>query len=316
LWDVEPPAALPGITNVSGPFVFSSDGRRLVTQSTNGLARLWALPNRQLINEWQEPPFQSAVFLTNGLLLAASRGESNKPARLCVVDPANGMIRTDTPLSGLEAVCTAAAIAPDGRIAVTGHADGSVGMWEAQTGRLLHAAPGQFEVEGRPSAVDVLAISANGRRVFAASFFRVQIRTWALPDFQALGNVHLGAAYPVQCAVAPNGRQIATAGNGQGLAINLWDDHLHGPEPRLSGQSDFPNALAYAPDGRTIVAAGLDGQLKLWHLPTERELGTLMTLPMDVRYVRLAFSRDGSWLGVSDTTGALHLFYAPGPLEN
>jgi len=171
-------------------------------------------------------------------------------------------------------------------------------------------------VRDLPSAVDTLAISADGRVVFGASFLRVRMKTWSMLDFQLLGGIHLGATYPVQCAVAPNGKQIATLGSGQGLAINLWDEHMQGPEPRLIGLSDFPDAIAFAPDGRTIVAAGMDGQLKLWHLPTEREIGTLMTLPRDVRYARLAFSRDGSWLGVSDTSGDLHLFHAPAPAEN
>ena len=96
-----------------------------------------------------------------------------------------------------------------------------------------------------------------------------------------------------------------------GLTVNLWDTSLKAAGPRLQGHEDFLYAVAYSPDGRTLATAGRDGLLKLWHLASDRELGTMLKLPEDIQFARLAFSPDGTWLGASDNHGRLHLFHAP-----
>jgi len=55
----------------------------------------------------------------------------------------------------------------------------------------------------------------------------------------------------------------------------------------------------------------VDGLLKLWHLPTQREVMTLLNLSRGNRVEYLSFSADGAWLGAADSQGVLHLFHAP-----
>ncbi len=316
IWDVNVPLPPPPVTNVNGPFVFSRSGRWLVTQGSNEIASLYSMPGQVRVADWTAAPFQSGVFLTDNCLLTASRGQANGPSCLLKLEPSTGKVISRTLLNGIDAPCSGISLSADGQFAITGHTDGSVATWDAATGRLLHSARQLFKSLNNPAAVETISISANAQAFMAACSTVVVLKTWTVKDFLPLGTRYLGGIYPLRCSAAPNGNHFATAGNGQGLAINIWDEHLGGPSPRLRGQTDFLDVLSYAPDGRTIVAASIDGQLKLWHLATERELGTLLALPKDVRFDQLAFSPDGTWLGASDTTGTLHLFRAPEAPEN
>jgi eukaryotic-like serine/threonine-protein kinase len=319
-WDVAPPAALPEISGVIGTFAFSPDGRWLVTQHTNHLARLWELPARRLVLEWEAPPFQSAVFSTNGILFTACIGASNQLPLVCTFAPLSSPLSKSTTsargtfLLDSHSLCTAIMLSPDAQSLATGHADGTVALWDTGTGRLLSEAASALRADfsySIPNQVDVLAFSLDGHILAAASHAPVSIKTWSVADWRQLGSRRFGHAHPLPLAVSPDGHQLACGGMEQGLTVNLWGTDLAQPGPRLRGHEDFLYAVAYSPDGRTLATAGRDGLLKLWHLASDRELGTMLKLPEDIQFARLAFSPDGTWLGASDNHGRLHLFHAP-----
>jgi WD40 repeat protein/tRNA A-37 threonylcarbamoyl transferase component Bud32 len=323
-WDVAPPVPPPAITDVSGAFAFSPDGLLLLTQNTEGEARLWELPARRVAEVWETPSFQSAVFLSDGGLLTSSIGSPGEApwVRLLHRSP-RAMNEGDGAvlLRGISADCSAIALSPDGRITVTGHRDGTVACWETRSGRLLHAAEREFRqipklgIASRTAAVNALEFSWGGRTVAAASFNEVQVKTWDLPELRPIGSRVFGWIYDVRLAVSPDGRQLAMGGLSQGSSINLWDIALLRPGTSLRGHQDFLLAAAYSPDGRTLASGGRDGQLKLWHVPTEREVATVLKLPQETNFALLSFSPDGTWLGASDTQGTLHLWHAPALAE-
>jgi WD40 repeat protein len=115
----------------------------------------------------------------------------------------------------------------------------------------------------------------------------------------------MGEWYRVNVPISSTGARFYSAGRGA----------LTGGQAgaKLRGHQDFLFAVAYSPDGRTLASGGRDGLLKLWHLPTQREVGTILELPKEIQFAQLTFSADGSWLGASDTAGNLHLFHAPPP---
>ena len=129
------------------------------------------------------------------------------------------------------------------------------------------------------------------------------------------GRLGIGAhARSAEFVNRPTLRQhFIRGGNGQGLTLNVWDRTLQQRVMALRGHRDVPDLAAFSPDGRTLASCGVDGQLKLWHLSTRREVVTLLGADSGVRFEYLAFSPDGTWLGGTDTKGLLHLFHGPVP---
>jgi WD40 repeat protein/serine/threonine protein kinase len=319
-WDVAAPSEPPPLTNVSGPFAFSTDGKLLLTQGTNGIARLWQLPEQRLIREWPMKAFQCAVFATDTVLLASTNsarepiclryslpGPSQSPGQDA---PAAGQA---LPLRGIPSPCTAICLSPDGTIAVSGHQDGTVALWEADSGRLLQKTDQPLTQPRQLIQLESLAISANSQVLAGAGFNQVCFGTWNLSNGRSLGKRHYGLQAPTALAISPDGKWIATGGPGQGLSVNVWDTALRLREMDLRGHLDVVTAAAFSPDGQTLATGGADGMLKLWHLPTQREVVTLIALERGAEARYLAFSADGSWLGAADNRGVLHLFYAPAP---
>jgi WD40 repeat protein len=318
-WDVaqaEPSAA---ITNVFGAFAFSPDGRWVITQDTNNLALLWDLPSHRIVEQWETSHFDSAVITRDGSLLTASTGTSNEAPCIHAISLHNSQLKTHNSqlLPGIPSPCSAIALSPDGRFTVTGHRDGTVAFWESRSGRLMHRAADSFAVAGGTTNRDVrtLAFSLDGRTVGAATYSSVCVNTWAMPQGRLLGRHGFIDQYELRLALSPDGQQAALGGVGSVLAIDLWDSTLSRQQAELHGHQDFIFGLAYSPDGRTLASGGRDGLLKLWHLPTRREIGTVLTLPRDTKFGQITFSPDGTWLGASDTAGTLHLLHAPALAE-
>ena len=77
----------------------------------------------------------------------------------------------------------------------------------------------------------------------------------------------------------------------------------------LLGHHATVNGLAFSPDGRTLVSAAGE-TLKLWHVPTRREVATLTRSgPTDYPM----FSPDGTTLMTAHWNGTVRLWRAPMP---
>jgi len=104
--------------------------------------------------------------------------------------------------------------------------------------------------------------------------------------------------------LSPDGRTLA--GTTQlGKTIQLWETASGQRRAELTGHTDMVFAAAYAPDGRTVASAGMDGSVRLWDALSGKEVARLE----DHRgwVLSVAFSPDGTRLltGGLDTTALI-----------
>jgi WD40 repeat protein/serine/threonine protein kinase len=153
----------------------------------------------------------------------------------------------------------ALAFSPDGRVLATAGDDATIRRWDSLTG----APVGDPTRTGGPVAA--LAFSPDGSRLAAAGG-AAGARTPFPFLWDAAGTPVGGpaAGRVLAVAFAPDGLAVAAACEGGG--VDLRDAATGAPlgDP-LSHGSDAP-ALAFDPEGRRLLTAGLDGRTRLWDL--------------------------------------------------
>jgi WD40 repeat protein len=193
--------------------------------------------------------------------------------------------------------------APDGRRVVLNHHDGTLGVYELPSGRLLHRHP--------PAGVPAGPIAWHpGQQLVAVgspSAQAVQIR-----DAES-GAVRAEAKFPAHCvdvAWLPDGRTLAVL-DRRGV-LHLCDA-ADLKERRRVSLGPTAAMVSFAPDGELAAVNTATAEMILLDVPTGREV--FRHPPAHTPVMRPRFSRDGRRLGVVAEGGRLGLWDAAGGRE-
>jgi WD40 repeat protein/DNA-binding CsgD family transcriptional regulator/transcriptional regulator with XRE-family HTH domain len=180
----------------------------------------------------------------------------------------------------------ALALSPDEHTLASGNEDGSVRLWDVESGALLWSG---WHTKG----TWCLAFSPDGSMLTSGSEDG-SVRLWEASLGTPLEDIpHPGAVFSL--AWSPDGRLLAN-GDVAGT-IRLWERQQTGPARcvrTLSGHTTLVRGLAFSPDGSVLVSASWDSTVKLWELASGRCLETLVGHTERVQ--ALAWSPDGGTL--------------------
>ena len=142
--------------------VFSPDGKRIVTASSDKTARLWDADTGKPIGEplkGHEDRVYSAAFSPDGKRIVTA--SADKTARLWDADTGRPI---GEPLKGHRSIVFGAAFSPDGKRIVTASVDKTARLWDAETRK-----PIGEPLTGHEGLVNSAAFSPDGRRIVTAS---------------------------------------------------------------------------------------------------------------------------------------------------
>jgi WD40 repeat protein len=190
------------------------------------------------------------------------------------------------------------ALAPDGRLLVSGGSDQAVRFWEMPSGRLL---PG---VSPHHADVTAVAFSRDGRTVISgAADGSVWLWDTAPPHpRRALA----GSRTPISCVALSVDGETAWAGGQDGI-VRGWDTRMGGLRVQLNAGAAV-NSLSVSRDGR-LAAGTADGTIRLWDVHTAGELASMHGHTQAV--AALAFSPDGKTLASCGRDGDARLWHPP-----
>ncbi|MBX9585542.1 MAG: hypothetical protein K2X87_34985, partial [Gemmataceae bacterium] len=250
------------------------DGRRLVTADLAGDTRVWDLETggvlarmahgRRVAGVAVSPDGKRVLTAGSPKPWDAKPGAAAGPvpaARLWDADtgaPLRVFLTPRVPTSQDPDASAGAAFLPDGQRAVTaGWDDGSVSVWDVETGREV-----KLLTPPQPAGpADALAVCPIGRWVAAAGDDR-RVRVWDVDTGEVVRDWKLeGPCYTV--AVDPGGRYVIAA--GQPPLVRVWDIAGDGPVSWTAARRPVLS-VALSADGRVAVGT-FDGMVVTWDLP-------------------------------------------------
>jgi WD40 repeat protein len=289
---------------------FSPGGQTLASggggneeEGTDFSVRLWdvaARKTRAVLKELSGP-VSSLAFSTDGKLLATGIEGQKEIARIW--DATSGQERLTIPGSPQDhgSGRVSVAIATDGKVLITGFANGSsesaLRFWDMASGKALPRLEGfrgfAHGLAFLPGASQILVIEREGGslELWDLAGRRLRAKSKAAPPlaFSALGIKPL--------ALSPDGKRVAVGEkiwNIRGKADGLVESQT------LLGHTGSITGVAFSPDGRTVATGSYDSGVKLWDLNTPRQWiapeGTRKLLNPSA----VAFTPDGRLLLVSD----------------
>ena len=301
-WDMVTGKKSRRFEHYSGSAVLSRDGRQALsgrardTSPEDHLVVSWDLRSGTEHNVFRHPgPLWTKTFSPDGKMVATGGAYTRSVPQEAAFQTADGGRRSDSPrkaaaprrfglaiiwdtstgeeirrleIEGRAADVVAVAFSPDNRLILTGSWDGSVCIWEIESGKQLHrlaahktyAAPAVFSPSGR----QVLTGGGDG------SACLWDVRTGQeMQRFQ-----HSSSVY--SAAHSRDGRFVIT-GEKAGI-VHIWDGASGKELHRLDRHFGGVESAAFSPDGRLAITGSNDNIVRLWDFSTGQELAQLVSL--------------------------------------
>jgi RNA polymerase sigma factor (sigma-70 family) len=252
-------------------------------------------------------PVTGIAFSPDGKTLASWFGGRFDPARLPRVirlwDVATGKRRRE--LTGHEALLSAVAYSPQGKVIASGDQDGMIRLWEPDTGKELRHWKGHGKLPA-PSDLPVvvcLAFSPCGQTL-ASCGLDGTIRFWDVANGKQTRRI-VPRYFVSHLAFSSDGDTLATGENGG--VIRLWDLKTAQERPRSPGHENAVMSFAYLPDGKTLASWSLDRRTaRFWDVTSGKQLRQFLGPP--VQHSCAEFSPDRKTLAWGSWQGRIHLW--------
>ena len=192
-------------------------------------------------------------------------------AHLCGFVVATGLIAAPAPASefrllvGHGGPVMSAAVSSDGRRALTGSFDNSVGLWTLGSEEVTW-------LEGHEAAVkSAIFLDASGDRVASGGDdFAIGIWDSAAPRRLARLEGHKG-----QIAALDHRAGLLVSASWDG-SLGLWDVASARHLGWLKGHNGVVNDVAISKDGASVYSASADGTIRVWSIPDQAETRQLV----------------------------------------
>jgi RNA polymerase sigma factor (sigma-70 family) len=262
---------------------YSPDDRWIGTASWDGTARLWDARTGEEVRRLDvpaprdyHPAHLSRILFSpdNHLVVVAQQAMPNE-AGVIVWDRRTGKKVRDFP-GGTGSV----AVSRDGKLIACG-GYGVIRLYDLATGKPVR------EMRSQQTHISTLTFLPDGKTLFETGppptpqrgdgIERLTLmadvgRFWDVATGKQvrspLDGVVLGGHLAQCAALSPDGRTLAAR-------TSLLETATGGGRALLVGHSNGVDAVAFTPDGRTLASGSMDGTVRLWDLPSGKEVGRL-----------------------------------------
>jgi WD40 repeat protein len=304
IWDVEDGAKPPLSISEDYPvtaLAFSPDGSRLVQAGHGRRVNVWSTTTGAHLDSMPHTGFIACLAYSPDGQRLASAGE-DKTVRLWDATNARPVLG----LRGHVDLCLCVAFSADGRRLASAGTDGTIRVWDATP---LRGDERQEKLTFDQHGDEVwrVAVSRDGRQI-ASGGFRTPVKIWDPSSGQVRTSFRGQLFVCFDLAWQPHGPRIVSAGfDGERFTVMAWDAQTGHEVFAVASPAEL-FAVAYGPDGKYLVTAGMDRTIRVLDADTGRALATLGTHDREIRGV--AFSPDGRTLASASGDGQVRLWDA------
>ncbi len=165
---------------------------------------------------------------------------------------------------------TAVDFHPQGVLCLTGHADGSIAIWDSWSGELVDV------LRGTQHAITSATWSADGNSILSASIDKKAV-LWDVVARKERKAFEGHKGWIRAAAMAPDGSFVVTASVDK--TAKVWDTAIGKEKASLEGHGGWVNAVAITPDQRQVWTGSRDGWLRLFDLPADQQTSSAASAP-------------------------------------
>jgi WD40 repeat protein len=264
VWDAGSGQLLRPLTPESGvvtSVAFTPNGRRIVSGTLDRSVNIWDSNSGQLLRtartdtggSWNKVPSVSSIAISpdstrvvvgsgdwSVLLLSLDTGEQLAPFK-------DHFLEHDD-------VVTSVAFYPNGKFLVSASRDGTVKIWDAETGRI------QRSLTEHAGALLSVAVSPDGHRIAAAGIGNAIVVWSATGQFQR--KIPAESDRVDSVVFSSDSKQIVAAcANG---IIAVFDAESGQSVHAFIGHHGVVKALAFSPDNHRFASGGEDKMINVW----------------------------------------------------
>ncbi|CAE6460822.1 unnamed protein product [Rhizoctonia solani] len=248
-----------------GCILFSQDGSRLVSFSTDMTVRVWKPHNGTLLAGPFRTPIPVDAILyqpitlspdTEGSLLAYAAGD----ATIRVINTMTGEV-VSGPFAGHTSAIKSVHFLSNGTQLLSSSVDGTIRIWDTHYDVVEPVAA----YEGHTMFINSVAFSTDGAQVVSGSDDRA-ICLWNATSGALIRKISSAHEHDIIAVTfSPDGTKIASGSCDN--SVRIWDPQngTLAREP-LTGHTNWVRAVKFSPDGNQLVSGADDSVIRVWDL--------------------------------------------------
>jgi WD40 repeat protein len=278
----------------SVPWVaFSPDDRALALVCETGV-RILNPKTGAVRGNIKERDVYWAAFTADGrgILTARRRNRTNSSVRLWKLTTGKEIRSFERPK------ISSVALSADGRVLAAGNQDGSIRVWDVESGKTVRELP---SIDTDPGWNGYLAFSPDSKLLATVgdSDMGRAIRILSLENGKEVTRCSGHRNGSSSIAFSADGAKVVSGGF-RGRVI-VWDPKTGKETVRIISHLSDVRSVRFLPDGYSVVTKSLDGTVRLWDGFTGNALSTLRA------HWRWGVSPDGRLMAMLGADGFVHL---------
>ncbi|CAM9099787.1 unnamed protein product [Chrysoparadoxa australica] len=163
-------------------------------------------------------------------------------------------------LTGHRSIVTSVAVHPIYSVVASGSEDGTVKVWDFETGEY------ERTLKGHTNVVQAVAFKPDGK-LLASCSADISIKLWEFSDGYECIKTLRGHDHNISCVIfIPGGDRLASCSRDH--TVKLWEVDTGYCVKTLTGHTDWVRAISASEDGTLLASGGSDQGVRIWALAT------------------------------------------------